>query len=122
MSKLSRRSLVTTVAALPALAVPAVPAGAYPADDKLVELAAEAFKLWDQLNAVLDEAAESAIHDRFSNVLDVIKTLRAQSFRGLVAKARVADLMHRTDGEVNSEGPHDAWMVVDDLLAMGVQS
>jgi hypothetical protein len=49
----------------------AIPAAACEADDKLVELADEAIKLSDELDAVagLDEAAGNAIHDRLPNAL-----------------------------------------------------
>jgi hypothetical protein len=123
MSKLSRRSLVTTAAALPALAVPAVSAIASPADDQLVALAGEAIKLNNEfeLAHVTGAAWDAivAIGDQLVNTLNAVKRIRAQSLRGLVAKARVADCEYRAHGDPHSEGPHDAWMVVDDLLAMG---
>jgi hypothetical protein len=65
---------------------------------------------WDRIDA---------LGDRIVNTLDAIKNTRAQSLRGLVAKARVADREYRDDGGVHSYGPHDAWMLVDDLLALG---
>jgi len=94
MSKLSRRSLVTTAAALPALAVQAVSAIASPADDQLVALAGEAIKLnnefelahvtgaaWDAIVAIGDqlrkytqrrEAHSSAVTSRPALSLDFV--------------------------------------------------
>jgi hypothetical protein len=93
MSKLSRRSLVTTAAALPALAVPAVSAIASPADDQLVALAGEAIKLNNEfeLAHVTGAAWDAivAIGDQLVNTLNAVKRIRAQSLRGLVAKARL---------------------------------
>jgi hypothetical protein len=108
--------------ALSALVMPAVPAIS-PVDDQLVQLAREAIKLSNEfeLAHVTGDTwnAIDAIGDQLVNTLDAIKNTRATSLRGLVAKARVADLEYRADGNVHSDGPHDAWMVVDDLLAMG---
>jgi hypothetical protein len=61
------------------------------------------------------EAACRAVHDQMWNAIDTMTEIRAQSVRGLTAKARVADLIFRTDGVAHGEGPQ-AWMVVDDLL------
>jgi hypothetical protein len=145
MSSISRRSLVTTAATLPALAVSALPAVASPADDRLVALASEVFKIYNvELDHAIDmleaaeiggdrhdlaaaEAVEIEVHDRLSNALDAVQEIRAQSVRGLAAKARVADLMCRDNGKVHSTGlgRRDAWMVVDDILAMtgtGIES
>jgi hypothetical protein len=44
-----------------------------------------------------------AIGDRLLNTLDAMKGIRAKSLRGLVAKACVADLEYRVDGNVHSE-------------------
>jgi hypothetical protein len=85
MSKLSRRSLVTTAAALPALAVPAVSAIASPADDQLVALAGEAIKLNNEfeLAHVTGAAWDAivAIGDQLVNTLNAVKRIRAQSLR-----------------------------------------
>jgi hypothetical protein len=95
MSSISRRSLVTTAAALPALAVPAVASGiapslpsAFPADDLLVALADEVFNLWNVLGDACDvtdaawfdgpdhvaaQAAQDAINDRIDDVVEISK-------------------------------------------------
>jgi hypothetical protein len=140
-SKLSRRSPVTTAATLPALA-PALASASVPiassADDQLTALAGEVFKLYNvELDDACDvlavaeasgdglaaaEARQGAIWDRIHNTLDAMKVIPAQSIRGLAAKARVADLLLRTNGKVHSLG-EESWMVIDDLLALeGVQS
>jgi hypothetical protein len=72
---------------------------------------------------VAADAAQSAASDRLYSLADAVKEIRAQSVRGFTSKARVADLIFRNNGKAHSTGRHDAWMVVDDLLAMGgVQS
>jgi hypothetical protein len=139
MSKLSRRSVVTSAAALPAFAVPAVAYTATSADDRLVALAAEVHKVHDELYEaivvtdtaqgtaddaayVAAQAAQEAVSDRMHGVIDAMEEIRAQSIRGLAAKARVADLLLREDGEVHSIS-RSVWTIVDDLLAMeGAQS
>jgi hypothetical protein len=146
MSALSRRSIVASAAALPALAVPAVAmpavaAGGSNADDRLVSLAKEVFEVWEELgevcartdaaqlladdndavsvnNYAAAEAAQIAVSVRMHAAVDVMRQILPQSIRGLAAKARVADLLMRDDnGEPHSEG-WENWMVVDDLLAM----
>jgi hypothetical protein len=64
------------------------------------------------------EAAQDAVSARMDAAVYAMREIRAQSLRGVIAKARVADLLLRQDGEVHSTGPV-VWMVVDDLLAMG---
>jgi hypothetical protein len=117
MSKLSRRSIVTSAA-----------------DDRLVALAAEVRKVYVELGeavAVTDaaqlladnaayvaaRAAQDAVSARMYGVIDTMEEIRAQSIRGLAAKARVADLLMRQDGVSHSEG-REVWMAIDDLLAM----
>jgi hypothetical protein len=132
----SRRAILAGAATIPIAAAVTAPALAIDDDDELVELAGEWFKIWnDELDGVLRvleaaekagdgpdlvaaQAAEVAIHDRMSDLLGTIEQIQARSVRGLLAKARVADLMHRTNGKVHSDGPYDAWMVVDDFLAL----
>jgi hypothetical protein len=133
MSDLSRRSIVASAAALPALAVPAV-ASTSPNDDRLVALADEVQKIYVDLGdaiAVTDaaqgtaddaayiaaQAAQEAVSDRMHGVIDTMEDIRAQSIKGLAAKARVADLLMRQDGVSHSVG-RSVWMAIDDLLAM----
>jgi hypothetical protein len=153
MSNLSRRSLVASAAALPALAVPAVAIAAHPSDAKLAALSLEVVKAWDvglteacaklavaetkyydwldlnrqateseksefKKHCGLDEAraAEKAANNQFDQSVEAICEVRAQTLRGLIAKARATDL---PDGV----GDDMAWSIVNDLLAMGaVQS
>jgi predicted secreted protein len=141
MSKLSRRSLVTSAAALPVAA--AVPALALPAvavdfesgaDGRLVALAKEVFEAWNALGEACErtgaayeassadyhaaEAAQNAVSERLHAAVDAMRGICARSVCGLAAKARVADLLMRDEnGEPHSDG-QTVWMVVDDLLAM----
>jgi hypothetical protein len=117
MSKLSRRSLVASAAALPALALPAVASTAATADDRLVALAAVVCELNNEHCRAIEvtdaaqfgceadyraaQAAQEAVSDRVDDAIDAMDEIRAQSIRGLAAKARVADLLMR-DSEVHS--------------------
>ena len=139
MSKLSRRSIVASAAAaLSTLALPAVASTATTADDKLVALAAVVCELNNKLCRAIEvtdaaqfgceadyraaQAAQEAISDRVDDAIDAMDEIRAQSIRGLAAKARVADLLMR-DSEVHSSIGRSVWMAIDDLLAMeGAQS
>jgi hypothetical protein len=105
MSKLSRRSLITAAAAQD--------------ERKLVALADEIRKAWNDVgNEADDSAASRALWGKINEATDAMDEIRACSIRGLAAKARVADLFLRVNGEPHSEGP-SVWSVIDDLLAIG---
>jgi hypothetical protein len=127
-------------------------------DGKLEELAAKVEAAWDELGATcapLDaaeqklwawkklnpsatererqefggacghtaaEAAQQAVADKIRGFLDAMHAIRARSIRGLIAKARVADKTLREDGEPHSVADERVWCIVEDLLAMAVQS
>jgi hypothetical protein len=91
-------------------------------EDKLVALADKIQKAWSDLNSAAEgSAASAALWRRINVALDAMDEIRARSLRGLAAKARVADLLLRKNGEAHSEGPH-AWSVIDDLLAIGSEA
>jgi ribosome biogenesis protein Tsr3 len=105
MSKLSRRSLVTA-------------AGAQD-ERKLVMLADEIERAWNDVGNEADESAGAdVLWRRIEEATDAMDEICARSIPGLIAKARVADLRLRVNGEPHSEGRY-AWSVIDDLLALG---
>src|ERR1700683_1808070 len=105
MSKLSRRSLVTAAAAQD--------------ERKLVMLADEIERAWNDVGNEADESAGAdVLWRRIEEATDAMDEICARSIPGLIAKARVADLRLRVNGEPHSEGRY-AWSVIDDLLALG---
>jgi hypothetical protein len=123
MSNLSRRSIVASAAALPALAVPAAATAEHPSDAQLEALSLRVWKAWDLLgdaceklaiNEDLDEAraGEEAANNQLDQAIEDICEVRAHTLCGLIAKARAADL---PDGM----GKDIAWSISNDLVAMG---
>jgi hypothetical protein len=102
MSKLSRRNLVATAAALPALAVPAMPAVAGAAMKPATALSKFADQIcleYDRLGT-LDRDLEDSDWKLFNSLSEQLWQTRSTSINDLAAKARVLDKMCRIDGEV----------------------
>jgi hypothetical protein len=72
------------------------------------------------------DAFQQSVSDKLWSTVDVICETPARSIRGLIAKARTAHKLLRegtADGEPHSEGLRfNPWDIVNDLLAMEVQS
>jgi hypothetical protein len=122
MSKLSRRSVVASAAALPALTLPAVANALPPTADKVVEIAAKMLVEYDHIGGHGRdiEPSEWELYDSLDAELWEIP---ATSINDLAAKARVLDQRLRTNGEGGAHSDDDrVWDLIDELLAMGVQS
>ena len=120
MSNLSRRSLVTTAAALPALAVPAVAVAAIEPTHTLARLADQMCAEYDRLGTLGRdiEASDWELYDLLDNEL---WETPATSINDLAIKARVLDQRCRINGEGHSTGD-GVWNLIDELLAMAVRS
>ena len=118
---LSRRTLVTSAAALPALAVPAV-AVALPVepDQALSRLADQICAEHDRIGT-LGRDIDPSDRELYNSLDAELWETPATSINDLAAKARVLDQNLRTDGIAHSENDK-VWDLIDELLAMAVQS
>jgi hypothetical protein len=139
MSSSTRRSLViaAAAAALPALAVPAIAAaitGTVPVSlieanehprrttNKIVEIADKMIAEYDRLG-MLGRDIEGGDWETYNALEEQLWELPSQSIDDVTAKARVLDQQHRCGGKVHSVLHVDfAWDIIDDLLALRVQS
>jgi hypothetical protein len=93
-----------------------------PGADKVVEIADKMLVEYEHLGT-LDRDIEAEDWETYEALDDQLWETPAQSMDGVIAKARVLDQRFRCEGE-----PHSvlhvslAWQIVDDLLALGVQS
>ena len=120
MSALSRRSLVTSAAALPALAVPAVAVAAGLPNTTLAQLADQICVEYDRLGT-LGRDIEDLDWQLFVELDKQLWSTPSASIDDLAAKARVLDKRLRINGEPHSISENQ-WDLVDDLLALAVRS
>ena len=106
-SQLSRRNLVATAAALPALAVPAAAVAAAVPSRTLAQLADQICAEWDRLGTI-ERELEDEHWRQFNPLSEQLWSTPASSIHDLAAKARVLDKRLRIDGEVHS-GSDDIW-------------
>jgi hypothetical protein len=124
MSEFSRRSLVTSAAALPALAVPAVAVAAAidPADKMIVQIADKMLVGYDRLGT-LGRDIEDWDWEPYCSLSEQLWETPASSIDGIIAKARVLDQRLRCAREPHTVLKESyAWQIVDDLLALRAQS
>jgi hypothetical protein len=115
---LSRRAIMAGAASVPALALPAV--AAVEPTDELVQLANQMCAAYDRLGT-LGRNIEESDWELYDSLGEQLWETPANSISGVIAKARVVDQFCRIDGEPHSTTDR-LWDVIDDLLAMGVQS
>jgi hypothetical protein len=108
--QLSRRNLVATAAALPALAVPAV-AVALPTST-LSDLADQICAEWDRLGT-LHRDLEDSDWSLFDSLDRQLSETPATSLADFAAKARVLDKKFRINGELHSIADGELWRLVD---------
>jgi hypothetical protein len=119
MSNLSRRSLVTSAAALPALAIPAVAAAAVP-NTTFAQLADQICAKWDRFDT-FDRDIEESDCQLLDALDERLWSTPSASISDLAAKARVLDKRLRINGKPHSVNERQ-WDLVDDLLALAVRS
>jgi hypothetical protein len=120
MSNVSRRSLVTSAAALPALAVPAAAVAATETGGTLALLANQICAEHDRLGT-LGRDIEDSDWELYRSLNDQLWETPAASISDLAAKARILDKECRIDGIPHSTSTR-VWDLIDELLAMAVQS
>ena len=119
-ANLSRRAIVAGAASVPALALPAVAATKSVADDALARLADQICAEYDQIGG-LDRDIKAADWKSFELLDKQLWETPAASIGDLAAKARVLDKRLRINGEAHSKS-QKVWQLIDELLAMAVQS
>jgi hypothetical protein len=115
MSNLSRRNLVASAAALPALAVPAV-AGSVP-NNTLSQLADWICAEYDRLGTINDRDITLSDLELYDTLTCQFWDTPATSISDFAAKARVLDKGCRLYGEVHSDNAR-LWDFIDELMAM----
>jgi hypothetical protein len=119
LANLSRRAILAGAAAVPALAVPAAAVASEP-DSKIVQIADRMIVEYDRLGT-LDRDIEVSDCELYDALNEELWATPSSSIDGLIAKARILDKTCRYKGQPHSESSH-FWDLIDNLLALGVQS